>query len=273
MSLYVVKLTRQAEAAHRTFWDLVVPLVKRELEAKYRGSFVGALWTVLFPMLQLGVFAFLFTVVFKTRWNTSIDNPKQYVSAMFVGLIIYTVFAECVNRAPSLIAAHANYVKKVVFPLQILPVVVCGTALVGLAVSVVLLLTFHFLVIGLPPWTLILMPIIVAPLVLFILGVSWIVSSLGVYVRDLAAAVPLITGALMFFSPVFFPIEAVPEGFRDWIALNPLTYWIEEARNVMLWGLLPTWSKWAMHTVGSIAICFLGYMWFQRVRKGFADVL
>jgi lipopolysaccharide transport system permease protein len=177
------------------------------------------------------------------------------------------------NRAPTLITSNINYVKRVVFPLEILPVVSLGAALFHSLVSVAVLLiafvTFnHFL-----HWTIIFLPLVLLPLVIISLGFAWMFASLGVFLRDVGQTVGIFTMVLMYISPVFFPITAMPEEYRPIMMANPLTFIIEQAREVLIWGHLPDWFGIGIYTLAASAIAWLGFIWFQKTRKGFADVL
>ncbi|MFQ5851455.1 MAG: ABC transporter permease, partial [Candidatus Binatia bacterium] len=192
---------------------------------------------------------------------------------MFCGLIVFNVFAECVTRAPGLILANANYVKKVVFPLEILPVTVLASALVHAAVSLLVLLLGLGFFLGILQWTIIFVPVIFLPLALFCLGFGWFLASLGVYIRDIGQVVGVLIPALMFLSPIFYPLSAVPELFRPLYHVNPLTFIVENMQAVVIWGQLPDWQSMGIGTAVALGTALIGYAWFERTRGGFADVL
>ncbi|MBC5785488.1 ABC transporter permease [Ramlibacter sp. USB13] len=251
-------------------------MVKREVVGRYRGSVMGLLWSLLTPLLMLVVYTFVFSVVLKARWSggpAAGDGHGQFAILLFSGLIVHGLFAEVVNRAPTLVIGNANYVKRVVFPLEVLPVITAGAALFHAAVSFLVLLGGVLVATGSIPWTAIFFPLVVAPLLLLTLGVAWFLASLGVYMRDVGQVVGLLTTVLLFLSPVFFPISAVPEAFRPWMHVNPLTFVIEQARAVMVFGQRPDLQGWALYSVGACVFAWIGYAWFQKTRKGFADVL
>lgn len=252
-------------------------MIKREVIGRYRGSFLGLLWAFVNPILMLAIYTFVFGVVFKVRLdsqNTDLyDDKFAFALLLFTGLILFNLFSECLSRAPGLILANVNYVKKVIFPLEILPLVSLGSALFHAGVSFVVLLTF-ILVIDHPiHWTLICLPIIVLPLLLLIMGLSWILASIGVYVRDIGQFIGLILTMLLFMSPIFYPASALPESVRDYLFLNPLTFVIEQARSVTLYGQLPDWSGLVIYYMLAAIVAWAGLMWFMKTRKGFADVL
>ena len=253
--------------------DLVYQMTRREIAGRYRGSVLGIVWSLFNPLLLLAVYTFVFSVVFKTRWTVGSDSKTEFAIALFVGMIIYSLFAECLNRAPGLILANPNYVKKVVFPLEILPWVVLGVALFHAAVSLGVLLVFSLIANHALPWTVVFFPLVVLPLVFFTLAFTWLLASLGIFLRDVGQVVGLVTTILMFASPVFYPISAVPEQYRAVLHLNPLAAIIEYARAVLIWGKLPDLTMLALLTLFSVFAAWLGFVWFQKTRRGFADVM
>ncbi len=260
----------------RSFWQhrqLIGQMVKREVSGRYRGSVLGLLWSFFNPVLMLIIYTFVFSVVFNARWGTEQESRFEFALILFAGLIVYNLFAECINRAPGLIVGNVNYVKKVIFPLEILPLVTLGAALFHVCISLGVLLLFQLLLAWALPWTLIWVPLILLPLLLVTLGFSWFLASLGVFVRDVAQTVALLTTILLFLSPIFFPVSAIPEHYRIFIYLNPLTFIIEQMRDVLIWGRAPSWHVLGVYTLVSLGVAWLGLAWFQKTRKGFADVL
>lgn len=253
---------------------LTATLTKREIAAKYRGSLMGVLWSVVNPMFMLVIYTFVFGIVFKARWNAASDYSKtEFALILFVGLMIFNVFAECINRAPTLIISNTSYVKKVVFPLEILPVVVISSALFNMLVSFIVWFAFYLLLFGPPPNTILLFPLLLIPLLMLILGLSWFLASLGVFVRDISQIISIITNALMFLSPIFYPVTAVPEEFRPIMYANPITSVVEQVRGALMWGTKPNWNSFAVSFLVSFLIAWLGFAWFQKTRKGFGDVI
>ena len=186
---------------------------------------------------------------------------------------IRVCFSECINRAATIVLANTNYVKKVIFPLEILPCVVFVSALFQLSVSFVVWLVFYCLLHGVPQPTVLYLPLVLLPLALLILGVSWFLAALGVYLRDIAPVITIVMSTLMFITPVFFPITAIPEAYRLLFYINPLTFILEQARTVLLWGHAPNWLMLLSLTAAYGFFAWLGFVWFQKTRKGFADVL
>jgi lipopolysaccharide transport system permease protein len=259
-----------------SFWrnrSLIKALVTREVVGRYRGSVFGILWSFFNPVFMLLVYTFVFSVVFKSRWNTGSDSRTEFALVLFAGLLVFNLFAECVSRAPGLILANVNYVKKVVFPLEILPWVAIGSALFHTLVSLSVWMLAYVILFGIPQPTALLLPLIVLPLVLFIMGLSWALASLGVFIRDVSQFIGIIVMALMFLSPIFYPVTALPEEYRPMLMLNPLTPGVEMMREVLYWGRPPDWALLSLYTVATGLIAWLGFAWFQKTRKGFADVL
>lgn len=248
-------------------------LIKREVIGRYRGSFMGILWSFFNPVFMLAVYTFVFSVVFKARWSGGSDSRTEFALILFAGMIVFNLFAECANRSPNLILANVNYVKKIIFPLEILPVVALGAAAFHLLVSVFVWLIFYVLFFGMPHPTLLLLPFILLPLTLFTLGISWLLASLGVYLRDVGQIVGVATTALLFLSPIFYPVSALPEHYQTLLYFNPLTLVIEQTRQALVGGTMPDITLWGLYLVGGATIAWFGFAWFQKTRKGFADVL
>jgi len=254
--------------------ELIFQMTRREIIGRYQGSVMGLAWSFFNPILLLAVYTFVFSVVFKARWNVGAEQTNsEYAVAMFVGLIVHGLFAEVINRAPSLILANANYVKKVVFPLEVLPLVSLLAALFHALVSVVVLLAAFAWFNEYLNWTAIFFPLVILPLVILTIGLSWMLSSFGVFIRDVSQSIGIITMVMMFLAPVVYPISAVPTELRPWLMINPLTFIIEQGREVLIWGRMPDWIGLLAYSGVSIAVAWIGYFWFQKTRKGFADVL
>ncbi len=249
-------------------------MIRREILGRYQGSLGGVGWSLVTPILMLIVYTFVFSVVFNARWGNGIaDDRSGFAVALFVGMILHGFVSECLVRAPGLIIANANLVKKVVFPLQVLPLTIVGSALFHAAVNVIVL-TAAMLVLGLPwHWTALQFPLVLLPLVMAGLGVTWCIASLGVYLRDIAQVTGLLSTLLLFLSPVFYPQSALPDAYRGWLNLNPLTWIIESARDVLLLGRGLDWPGWLLAMAIGFGLARAGYWWFQRTRNGFADVL
>ncbi len=261
----------------RSLWQhrqLIKKMAWREVVGRYKGSFIGLFWSFINPVLMLTVYTFVFSVVFKARWGLGGgDSKTSFALILFVGLIVHGLLAEVLNRAPSLIVSNINYVKKVIFPLEILPAISLLAALFHSMVSILVLLLASAAIKFYLPWTVILFPIVLLPLIMLILGLSWILASLGGFIRDIGQTIGIITTVMLFLAPVFYPLSAMPEKYHPYIMANPLTFIIEQSREVLIYGHLPNWSGLGLYMLIAIAIVWIGYAWFQKTRKGFADVL
>ena len=254
--------------------QLITQMTRREVAGRYKGSALGLAWSFLNPVFMLAVYTFVFSTVFKARWGLDASESKtQFAVVLFVGMIVHGLFAEVLNRAPNLILTNVNYVKKVVFPLEVLAVVAIGAALFHSLISLSVLLAAFAIFNGFLHWTAIFIPLVLTPFVLLTLGLAWVLASLGAYLRDVGQSIGLITTVLMFLAPVFYPVTALPVNFRPWLLANPLTFIIEQARDVLIWGHMPDWIGLGVYTLVAIAVVWAGFFWFQKTRKGFADVL
>lgn len=258
--------------------DIVFSLIRREVAGRYRGSVLGLLWSLLNPLFMLAVYTFVFGVVMKSRWTipdqqSATHSTGEFAVVLFCGLIVFQFFQEVVSLAPGLIVANVNYVKKIIFPIQFLPVVSAGAALFHAAVSLLVLLVFAYTVFGKIPLTVVLAPVVFAPLVVLVLGIAWILASIGVYFRDMSQIVAPLVTATLFLSPVFFQRTALPAWLQLWLSLNPLAIPVESFRNVVIFGAQPNWTALGYYSLAAVVVAFLGYQFFQKTRRGFADVL
>jgi lipopolysaccharide transport system permease protein len=259
----------------RRHLGLIVVLAKRDVAGRYRGSAVGLLWSLVNPLLMLTVYTFVFSMIFKARWGTDTvaSDRVEFALVLFVGLIVHNIFAECANRAPTLIISNPSYVKKVVFPLETLAWVTAASAFFHGAISALVLVGALLLTHGSLPWTAVLFPGVLLLLLPFVLGSVWLLSSLGVFLRDLQQVIGVVIMLALFLAPVFYPVSAVPEPLRSALGLNPLTYVIETSRSVLIWGRLPELTGVLAYLLATCVFAWGAFAWFERTRKGFADVL
>lgn len=253
--------------------ELLGALSRRDVVGRYRGSVMGLAWSFLHPLVMLAVYTFVFGIVFRARWDAGTGSTAEFALVLFAGLLAFNVFAECVNRAPTLVLSNPGYVKKVVFPLEVLPVVTLGASLFHFAVGMAVWVIFYVLLVGVPHATIAWLPLVLVPLALLTLGISWFLAALAVYLRDIAHIVGVATTALLFVTPVFYPLSALPEAWRPWLRLNPLTDVVENARTVLVAGRAPDVERLATSFAVGLVVAWLGYAWFQKTRRGFADVL
>ncbi len=263
-------------ALFKSIWlnrSLIYQMVRREVVGRYRGSVLGIIWSFFNPFFMLLVYTFVFSIVFKARWGGMDDSKVQFAVVLFAGMIVHSLIAEVLNRAPTLIQNNTNYVKRVVFPLEILSIVSLGSALFHTVISLTVLLLVIVWFNGFIPVTALLIPVVWFPLILAALGFGWFLASLGVFLRDVGQVIGILTTVLMFLAPVFYPLDAIPEEYRVWILANPLTFIIIQSREVLIWGRSPDWYGLSLYMIFSSVVLWLGFWWFQKTRKGFADVL
>jgi len=254
---------------------LIGKLVKRQIADRYRGSLFGMLWTLAYPIMLLVVYTFVFGTIFRARWSGGDASQTQveFAVILFTGLIIHGLFSEILMASPGLIINNPQYVKKVIFPLEILSWVTLFTALFNAGVSLLVLIVFYFLVHGSLYPSLLWLPVIVVPFAIFCVGVSWLLSAITVYFRDINQLVGLLASVLLFLSPIFYPVSALPDIVRAYIYLNPLTAIIEQLRNIVLWGKPPSFSVMLAYFTMALLVVWVGNKVFNRMRKGFADVI
>ncbi len=264
-------------ALARSIWNnhqLILQMARRDVVGRYKGSIFGLAWSFFNPIFMLVVYTFVFSVVFKSRWGSDPNESKtQFAVILFMGMIVHGLFSEILNKSSGLILANANYVKRVVFPLEILPMIEVYSALFHSIISLTVLTCAFFIFNGYIHWTMIFLPLVFLPLIFLTLGLSWFLAALGTFVRDMGQTVAIITMVMMFMSPVFYPVSRLPKEFQVWLLANPLTFIIEQAREVMIWGRLPNFEGLFIYWVVALFIAWLGFVWFQKMRKGFADVL
>jgi lipopolysaccharide transport system permease protein len=253
---------------------LISQMTWREIASRYKGSYLGMLWSLINPLLLLVIFTFVFSVVFKAKWGISVsENRVEFALALFCGLLIFNVFSESINRAPGLILTNQNYVKKVIFPLEILPVTIVFSSFFHMLVSLGIFLLGVIIFMGTIHWTIVFFPLIAVSLLSLTLGLTWLLSSIGVFIRDVGYTVGFLTTALFFLTPIFYPISAVPTNFQIFIKLNPLSVIMENNRRILMWGHLPDWTWLFAVVLFSFVIMVLGYGFFMKSKRAFADVI
>ena len=253
---------------------LIRQFVRREFDARYRQSLLGVAWAFLTPLLMLGVYTLVFRFVFKLRWGGAGDESDlAFALRLYAGLAVFNFFAECVNKAPRLILDQPNLVKKVIFPLEILSWVSALAALTHLGVALFLMLVFGVWEQGSLPLTVLALPLVWLPLLPLCVGLGWLLAAVGTYVKDVGQVLGMLVSLLMFLSPIFFPVEAIPPAVRPWLFLNPLALTITQTRQVLLDGQWPDWPAYTIHLIACCTLAVLGAAFFKAARKGFADVV
>ena len=254
---------------------LIWQLGKRDIAGRYRGSVFGMFWSLFNPLLMLAVYTLVFGVVLRVRWSSRMPDGGEvdFSVILFSGLIIHTLFSECFTRAPTLVTSNPNFVKRIVFPLEVLPYIALISALFHGAISFLVLIAAHLVLAKTMAWTIILTPIVLLPLLPMILGLTWFLAALGVFLRDVGQITAVISTVLLFVGPIFFPIDKLPAAFQSLVVFNPLSVIVIEFRKVALYGVMPDWGALALYTLVSLVVAQLGFLWFKHTRRGFADVL
>ncbi|MBT4607372.1 MAG: ABC transporter permease [Thiotrichales bacterium] len=253
--------------------SLLKQFAQRDILSRYRGSFFGIGWALLTPLLMLAVYVFAFRVVFNARWPGAEDSTLEFALQVYAGLVVYGMFAETSNRAPRLMIEHTNLIKKVLFPLEIISWSVVLTGLFHTFLSLVVLLITNWAVNHTFSLSIIALPLVLGPMVPLSIGLVWLISALGTYIRDINQVVNLIVSLMVFVSPVFFPLSALPEQWQPLLALNPLAPIIEQTRQVVLEGAWPDWGTIGMMWLTALVVAIAGAYIFHLLRRGFADVL
>ncbi|MET0224894.1 MAG: ABC transporter permease [Dokdonella sp.] len=253
--------------------SLLLELTKREVLGRYRGASFGLLWSLLSPFLMLCVYTVAFGFVIKSKWPHAVEGRANFALILYVGLIVHGFFAECVSRSPRLIVDHPNYVKRVIFPLDVLPWAMILSAVFHALMSMLVFVVLYAITSGTPPWTVVLFPLVLLPFVLVVNGIAWLLASLGVYLRDISQVTGVFITAALFLSSAIVPLESVPERYQTVFRYNPLTFIIDQAREVALWGNLPDWNGLAFYAFKAAIFMYLCHAWFRATRNGFADVL
>lgn len=252
---------------------LIRQFAGREIQARYRQSWLGMFWVVLTPLMMLAVYTFVFRHVFQLRWGGTAESNLTFAVRLYAGLAVFNFFAECVTRAPRLVLEQPHLVKKVVFPLEILPWVNVAAGMVHLAIAFTILVVLRLLDAGHLPLTTLALPLVWLPLVPLVVGLGWWLAAVGAYIRDVGQIVVMVMSVLLFLSPIFFPVEALPEQVRGWAFINPMTLIITETRHVLIDGVWPNFGALALNLAACIALAALGAAFFRAARSGFADVV
>jgi lipopolysaccharide transport system permease protein len=266
---------REGRGMLRTLWrhrSLVAELTKREFFGRYHGSFGGILWSFAQPLFLLAVYTIAFGVILKARWGFA-GGTANYALMVFAGLIVFNAFAECLSRAPSLVSGNPNFVKKVVFPLELLPWVMTFTILLHALLAVAVWILGYAVLYGAPKPTVVFAPAILACFVPLLLGTGWILSAIGVAVRDVGQLTSVVSHSLLFLTPIFYGVEAAPPLVQSMLMLNPLTFMVEELRLVLFFGQVPAWRPLTAYFVLSSLFAWLALAVFRRLRRGFADLV
>src|ERR687884_927 len=271
-----------AQTARRAVWrplwelpgrfDLIMSLTRREIAARYKGSVLGIIWAVVTPVVTIATFTLIFAGIFGARFGVS-GTGWEFALYLFCGVLPWTAFQEAVQISSQKIVSQANLVKRVVFPLEILPVAQSLASLANQLFGTVALLVLALVIQRTLHPTILWMPVLIVPQLLLTLGAAWLVASLGVFLRDIVQGVALFLMVWMYLTPIIYPESIVPERFKPFINANPFTPLIRSYRNIMLEGAQPDWRGLAYFTGFALIVFIFGYWWFARTRKNFADVI
>jgi len=252
---------------------LVRQLTVRDLAARYRGSFLGFLWSLLVPIAMLAVYTFVFSYVFRARWGVDEEHRSLVPLLLFAGLIPFNMFSEVVSIAPMLVVGNASYVKRIVFPLEILPLVKLLGALVHALVSAAVLVAAMLIARTTPPPTFALMPLAWLPLLLLTVAVTYVLAALGVFVRDVGQAIAIVLPFVFFLTPIVYPPEAVPAQLQFVPWMNPIAHVVDDARRTAIFGMGLKWRAFAINTLLCGTLAFGGFLFFMKSKRAFHDAL
>ena len=252
---------------------LTLEVTKREVLGRYRGASFGLLWSLINPFLMLIVYTLAFGYILKSRWPGYSGGTTEFALILYIGLIVHGALAECLIRAPGLVIQNANLVTRVVFPLHVLPWTVVLSAMFHMLANAVIFLLLSLLVRGHVPWTVVLLPLVWAPLVILSVAISEFLAALGAYLRDIGQVMAALATAMLFLSSAIVPVTALPEQYRILFQLNPLTFIIDQSREVAFFGHMPDWKGLLIYLAIAIVATYAAHAVFQKARRGFADVL
>jgi lipopolysaccharide transport system permease protein len=253
--------------------NLIVQFTRREIEKRYRGTLLGIFWSFLTPLIMLGVYTLVFGFIFGGSFGHPGETKTQFALGLFCGLLLWEFIGGSIAGSPGLIVSNPNYVTKVIFPLEILPLCSVGAAFFHMLIGFLPLLLFVLIAEGqLHLTALQIMPILV-PVILYSLGLTWIFSALGVFLRDIGSLIPPALTIIMFLSAIFFPLSAIPQSFRWIVELNPAAILISMARNALVFGESPNWAWLGIQIGISLVVAILGYALFMKCKPAFADVV
>ncbi len=252
--------------------SLVVELTKREFQGKYSGASGGAFWSFIQPLFLLTVYTLAFGVILKSRWGSN-DSTAEYALMLFAGLIVFNAFSEVLTRSSVLITANPNFVKKIVFPLELLTVVTVATSLIHAFIGVAVWTLGYIVLFGVPKPSLALFPLVFLCFLPVLLGTGWLLSSVGLIFKDVSQVVGMLNHTLLFLTPIFYSIEVAPPILQKFLILNPLTIVIEQLRKCMFSGIPPDFAALSIYFSISAIFAWLCFLLFKRLRPTFSDLI
>lgn len=252
--------------------------ITRDLQARYKNTWGGLLWLVIQPIIMLSIYTLVFQHILGVKWGTQNANSENasgvdFALNLYLGLVVFNIFSEALQAAPTVLRAHSNLIKKVRFPISILPSIPLGLALCDATLGLAIWLLVYVFTLGLPPLTTLYLPLVLLPLILFVMGLCWLIASLSAYMRDINQIVRFVVTSLLFLSPIFFPLQSMPLDLQGILSFNPLAIEIEMLRDIMVGGVAPDWGYYFGFLGLSLLVYCAGYYWFELTSDGFVDVL
>jgi lipopolysaccharide transport system permease protein len=272
----------------RQLWDafthpiqdrkLLRMFITRDLQARYKNSWGGLLWLVIQPLIMLSIYTLVFQHILGVKWGTPTASGANasginFAINLYLGLLVFNIFSESLQAAPAVLRAHSNLIKKVRFPIRILPSIPVGLSLCDAALGLVIWLVIYVFTLGLPPLTALYLPLVLLPLIFFVMGLCWLIASLSAYMQDITQIVRFVVTGLMFLSPIFFPLKSLPSDLQAILSFNPLSIEIEMLRGIMIGGVAPSLGTYLGFLGFSAVVYLAGYYWFELTSDGFVDVL
>ncbi|WP_130536268.1 ABC transporter permease [Thiomicrorhabdus indica] len=252
---------------------MLYQLIKKDLHSRYRGTLFGFFWAILLPLITLVMYTFVFNVVLGAKWGIENEKTFDFALMLFTGLILHAMLSDIITQAPNLIQSNPQLVKKIVFPTEKLPVVVLLNSLIHNSISLIILLLAIVVIKQELFFTWLLIPILWLPFLVLLIGVAWFLAAFGVFIKDISQISGSLSMFLLFMSPIFYPLSRLPENWHNWMYLNPLTFMIEQSRQIILYGNQPDWLGWAIYLMVAVSITALGYKVFGKLKRGFADAI
>jgi len=253
---------------------LIKSLLIREIESRYRGSMLGLGWNILTPLLMLLVFSFVFQEIFQAKWPNRVDGEDiNFTYNLFIGLSTFWFFSDVIGRAPALFSSSPNYIKKVIFPLELLVLVLVLSSLFYFSINILIILGLSFIVGDGLSFSLLYLPLVIGVSLPLLYAFAMILASFGVYLKDVGMIVGVLLNLLMFLSPVFYPVESIPERLQFLFLMNPLTLIIEQLREIIVYGVKIDLSATFIYGIVALCFYFIAKKLFNVLKKGFADVL
>tara|TARA_B110000858_G_scaffold107267_1_gene122684 strand:- start:11616 stop:12422 length:807 start_codon:yes stop_codon:yes gene_type:complete len=255
-------------------FELFLMLLKQDIQKKYKGNFIGNYWIIITPLFMLSIYTFVFGYVFAVRWPGFLSsNIFQFSLVLYCGLAFYNSFNEAISRAPNNIIENVNYVKKAVFPLEILTPILVSSSATNLIINIILIAIIKSVLISPITFNFLFILLILFSFLIMLLGLSWIFSAIGVYIRDLNHLVINSVTGLLFLSPIFYPMSSLPEWLRPFILFNPISIPVEEARKIIIYNEIPDFYILSIYSLSSLFMFATGYYFFSKTKKGFSDVI